>query len=80
MIALIQNADPVDVQAAIGELAGRDSRLGIGLRRERLSGAQRSVGDAERALAVAEIRGRANCRSERQPSGCSCTETVSSIA
>jgi hypothetical protein len=57
MVVLVQSMDIAEVSAAIAELAGEHVRLGIGLQRERLAGADTSITDAERALSVARARG-----------------------
>ncbi|MFJ3906248.1 PucR family transcriptional regulator [Streptomyces sp. NPDC090025] len=59
MIAVIQRAGPADLVPRVINLGGEDVRVGVGLDRVGLAGAEMSIGDAERALAVADREGRA---------------------
>lgn len=58
MVAVTQRVDPADLATRVINL-GDDARVGIGLDRSGLAGAEMSITDAERALAVAERGGRA---------------------
>ncbi|MEU9877960.1 PucR family transcriptional regulator [Streptomyces phaeochromogenes] len=57
MIAVVQGADPADLVSRVINLGGENVQVGVGLDRAGLAGAEMSIGDAERALAVAERGG-----------------------
>ncbi|MEU9783703.1 helix-turn-helix domain-containing protein [Streptomyces phaeochromogenes] len=57
MTAVVQRADPADLVSRVTNLGGEKVRVGVGLHRAGLAGAEMSIGDAERALAVAERGG-----------------------
>lgn len=59
MIAIAQQLDPSDLVTRVTSLGGEDVRVGVGLDRAGLAGAEMSIGDAERALVVAERGGSA---------------------
>lgn len=59
MVAITQRVDPADLATRVINLCGDDARVGVGLDRSGLAGAEMSITDAERALAVAERGGRA---------------------
>jgi hypothetical protein len=59
MVAVTQRVDPADLANRVINLGGDDARVGIGLDRSGLAGAEMSIADAERALAVAELGGSA---------------------
>ncbi|MFI6623375.1 PucR family transcriptional regulator [Streptomyces sp. NPDC050528] len=59
MIAVTQRTDPAELATRVISLSGDDVRVGVGLDRSGLAGAEMSIADAERALAVARLGGRA---------------------
>lgn len=59
MVAITQRADPAAVVTRVISLGGADVRVGLGLDRSGLAGAEMSIADAERALVVAAQGGRA---------------------
>ncbi|WP_210590335.1 CdaR family transcriptional regulator [Streptomyces sp. GESEQ-35] len=59
MIAIVQRADPADLVSRVINLGGVDVHVGVGLDRAGLAGAEMSIGDAERALVVAQRGGSA---------------------
>jgi sugar diacid utilization regulator len=59
MIAVTRRTDPAELAARVINLSGDDARVGVGLDRSGLAGAEMSIADAERALAVAQLGGRA---------------------
>jgi sugar diacid utilization regulator len=59
MVVITQRVDPADLATRVINLGGDNARVGVGLDRSGLAGAEMSIADAERALAVAEQGGRA---------------------
>lgn len=59
MVAVTQGVDPADLVTRVIKLAGDDTRVGVGLDRSGLAGAEMSIADAERALVVSERGGQA---------------------
>ena len=59
MVAITQGVDPAEPITLVINLGGDDARVGVGLDRSGLAGAEMSIADAERALAVAQPGGRA---------------------
>jgi len=59
MVAITQRVDPADLATRVINLSGDDARVGVGLDRSGLAGAEMSIADAERALTVASQGGRA---------------------
>nr|WSY48999.1 helix-turn-helix domain-containing protein [Streptomyces sp. NBC_00886] len=59
MVVITQRVDPTDLVTRVINLGGDDARVGVGLDRSGLAGAEMSISDAERTLAVAAQGGRA---------------------